>query len=386
MSEKVKVLEIINLFSSAKIFIGGQFRYLKDNGIDMHLICSPDDELDQFSQDQQIKKYEAIAINRQLSPVKDLIALYRICKFIHTNKINVLIGHQPKGTLLTVLAGIIMRVPRVILFAHGTFYETETGIRRFLFINLERFLSFFAEKIICVSDFVAEIRKSLKIDKPGKCVILGSGTCGGIDTINKFNPELTEPGKLRKLRNKLGIDQNDFIIGYSGRIVRDKGIVELIDAFQILIKKHPALSIKLLLVGDAEKRDAIPDSYLKIINNNPNIIKTGFIREGMEYYYALMSILILPSYRDGFGLSLIEASSMQIPVLATNITGCRDAIREGVSGHYIQLDPNDIANKIEIYFDKGLAAAIGNTGRKWVTQNFDHEVIWPYMLSILTKS
>ncbi|QFG53735.1 glycosyltransferase family 4 protein [Chryseobacterium sp.] len=380
---KLRVLEIINLFSSAKIFIGGQFRYFKENGVDMHLICSPDPELDDFAKVQQIKSYEAIELNRQLSPMKDLAALYRICKFIKRNKVNVLIGHQPKGTLLTVLAGRIMGVPKIILFAHGTFYETETGIRKAIFINLERFLSFFSHKIVCVSPFVMQIREELKIDLPGKRVILGSGTCGGIDTRHKYNPELIDIDKLTEIRKSLSIQPEEFIIGFSGRMVRDKGIMELVDAYQILVKKHPHKSIKLLLVGDLEDRDSVEDSYIDIINDDPNIIKTGFIKEGMEYYYPLMSVLVLPSYRDGFGLSLIEASAMEVPVLASDITGCRDAIKENVSGHYIVIEPADIASKIEMYFDQELAATIGKSGRQWVQQHFDHEVIWPHMLEVL---
>src|SRR5690606_18717014 len=132
-----------------------------------------------------------------------------------------------------------------------------------------------------------------------------------------------------------------------------------------------------------EERDAIPESYVNIIDGDPNIIKTGFIREGMEYYYPLMSVLVLPSYRDGFGLSLIEASAMQVPVLASDITGCRDAIKENVSGHYIKIEPSDIASKIEMYFDAGLAVPIGKSGRQWVREHFDHEVIWPHMREVL---
>lgn len=380
---KLKVLEIINLFSSAKIFIGGQFRYFKENGVDMHLICSPDPYLDTFAKEQQIKSYEAIELNRQLSPMKDLAALYRICKFIKRNKVNVLIGHQPKGTLLTVLAGRIMGVPKIILFAHGTFYETETGLRKAIFINLERFLSFFSHKIVCVSPFVMQIREELKIDLPGKRVILGSGTCGGIDTESKYNPDLIRKDQFQNLQTGYGLLPSDFVIGFSGRLVRDKGIMELVDAYRILVDKHPGKSIKLLLVGDYEERDAIPESYVNIIDGDPNIIKTGFIREGMEYYYPLMSVLVLPSYRDGFGLSLIEASAMQVPVLASDITGCRDAIKENVSGHYIKIEPSDIASKIEMYFEAGLAATIGKSGRQWVREHFDHEVIWPHMLEVL---
>jgi glycosyltransferase involved in cell wall biosynthesis len=379
----INVLEIINLFGSAKIFIGGQFKYLKQNGVNMHLICSPDDRLEDFAKEQQIKKHQAIEINRQLSIGKDFTALVKICKFIHANKINVLIGHQPKGTLLTVLAGIIMRVPRVILFAHGTFYETETGVRKFLFINLERFLSYFSDQIVCVSNFVVEIRKSLKIDTPDKTVLLGSGTCGGIDTISKFAPRLIEDKKLEVLRNSLKIEQDDFIIGYSGRIVKDKGIIDLLDAFELLEKKHANLSIKLLLVGDSEIRDAIPESYLYLIANNPKIIKTGFVNEEMEYYYSLMSVLILPSYRDGFGLSLIEASAMQIPVIASKITGCRDAVSDGQTGFYTELNPDDITRNIERFFDPVLAKNIGINGRNWIVQNFDHQVIWPHVLKLL---
>jgi len=383
MSSQINTLEVINLFSSAKIFIGSQFSYLTDHGINMHLICSPHEELDDFARDQKIKDYQAIQLNRQLTPFKDLLALYKICKFIKKNQINTIIGHQPKGTLLTVLAGKIMRVPNIILFAHGTFYETETGIKKVLFVNLDRFLSRFSNKIVCVSQFVVNIRKELKIDKPGKCVMLGSGTCGGIDTKLNFNPELIDFKESESLKLKLGLKPNDFVIGFVGRLVRDKGIVELIEAYKILKEKHKMRSFKLLLVGDFELRDSVPQQYIDFIRNEKDIILTGFVNSEIELYYSMMNTLILPSYRDGFGLSLIEASSMKVPVLASKITGCVNAVSEGVSGYFVDLSGAGIAEGIEKMFDPDLRFDLGSKGREWVSANFDHTVVWPHMLSLL---
>jgi glycosyltransferase involved in cell wall biosynthesis len=381
--QQINVLEVTNLFHSAEVFIGGQFLYLKKHGSNMHLICSPGNGLDNFCNKQQLTNYKAVEIKRQISFINDIVALIKICAFIKKNRINIIIGHQAKGRLLSVIAGKIMRVPKIIIFAHGAIFETATGLKRKILVWESKFESMCANKVVCVSNYIAKLRQEEKIDNKGKQIILGKGTCGGIDTQLKFNPYLIQELYQIDLKKKIDIDENDFVIGFCGRIVKDKGIIELIDAFYLLKEKHKHSQIKLLIVGDFEKRDSIPHKYIKYILDDPDIIFTGFVSEYIELYYSIMSVFILPSHREGFGMSVIEASAMQIPVMASKKTGCVETLLEGETGFYVDITPLSICENIEKLFNQTLRNQMGENGRKWVVNNFDHYKIWPKIDQLL---
>ena len=156
--------------------------------------------------------------------------------------------------------------------------------------------------------------------------------------------------------------------------MNDKGINELISAWEGLLKSH--LNIKLLLVGPFEDRDSVPETVKTYISNTPSIIHTGLIGD-IAPYYALMNIFILPSYREGFPTSVLEASAMELPVLTTKATGCRDSIIEGHTGMFISFDISDIIDKVSIYLNNpSFALAHGKNGRSFVLENFQQERLW----------
>jgi glycosyltransferase involved in cell wall biosynthesis len=206
---------------------------------------------------------------------------------------------------------------------------------------------------------------------------LGKGTCGGIDTINKFNPAKISSIKVEALRNKLGISDNAFVIGFCGRLIKDKGIQELVEGFDIIRSHYSEKVFRLLLVGMFEERDALPEHIIKRIYEDHGIVYTGFINDSIEYYYSLMNVDILASYREGFGMSVIEASAMEIPVLTSRSTGCIDSIIEGSTGRYIEITPSSIAEGIELYLNNPeQARTYGKNGREFVKRNFDNLIIW----------
>ena len=173
------------------------------------------------------------------------------------------------------------------------------------------------------------------------------------------------------MKAKYDIKENDFVIGYSGRMVRDKGIIELVRAFD---KLKDAQNCKLLLVGMFEKRDALPKDVINRIENDPRIIYTGFINGGMEYYYAMMNVYVLASYREGFPTGVLEAQSMEIPVITTRVTGCCDSIIDQKTGLFTDNNADDLAKKIDlIRLDNVIE---GKIGRKWVVDNYDSKIIW----------
>lgn len=378
-----KVLHIINLFSSASNFIGGQFKFLTDSGYEMHLICSPDPEILEYSKEQGFK-YKEIVLERQLSPKNDLKALIEIIKYIKKNKIDTVICHQAKGCLLGAIGAKIAGVKNILILEHGALYETASGLFRKALIAECRFVCYLATRVICVSPYILELGITNKTSRPEKRCLLGSGSCGGIDTINMFNPDLIDTNNIDLLKEKYDISPDDFIIGFAGRLVRDKGIIELLEGFNIINSRFPGKTIKLMIIGQPEKWDGLPEETLNQLQSNKDIIYTGQVpRNEMPNLYSCMDILILPSYREGLPTCNLEAQSMRIPVVTTAVSGSRDSIVNEKTGLYCQLTGESIAVQVEKLFDEDLRKRMGEEGRRWVSKNFDHTKVWPHMKALL---
>lgn len=371
----MRILHVINIYFSLS-YLGNQFKYFAEKGYKQYLICSPSENLENYSKEQRIEFLE-LKINRRISIFQDIYAVIRTCRYIRKNKINIVVGHTPKGALIAMISGFLMRVPKRVYYRHGRVFETMTGIKKKIMIFIENLTSFCATNIVVVSNYLYQKSIEDKLNSIEKQIVLGKGTCGGIDTVNKFNPSLININEIQKLRKKYCIDFKDFVIGFCGRLVKDKGIIELVESFNILQKKYPARKIKLLLVGDYDQRDGLPQSTINEIKNNPEIICTGFIFNKIEYYYSLMNLFILPSYREGFGMALIEASSMGIPVLGTDQTGCKDALINNKTGYYINNSVVGIIEGVEKIFNHPKPTILGENGRQFVVANFENLKLWP---------
>ena len=364
------ILHVVNIYFVLPYFIGDQFKYFKEKGYNMNVVCSPSEYLSDYAQKQGFEYLES-PVNRNISISQDFVSIRNICKFVKKQKIDIVVGHTPKGGLLAMIAGWLMRVPIRIYVRHGLVYETSKGLKRFILMSVDRLTSFCSTKVVCVSPSV--LRKSIEdhLAPIKKQMIWHKGTCNGIDTLNHFNPAVIVPARLTGLKTRYGIGEDDFVIGYSGRLVRDKGIIELVRAFD---KLQLADNCKLLLVGMFEKRDALPEDIQERILNDSRIIYTGFINGGMEYFYSMMDIYVLASYREGFPTGVLEAQAMEKPVITTRVTGCCDSIIDGRTGFFVNNTAEDIVEKIDkIRLDKAID---GCEGRKWVIENFDSRLVW----------
>lgn len=364
------ILHVVNIYFVLPFFLGDQVKYFRKKGYDLNVVCSPSSYLNGYAKDKGFNYLET-PISRSISIKDDLKSIYNICSFIKKRKIDIIVGHTPKGGLLSMLAGWMCRVPKRIYFRHGLVYETSKGLKREVLKTVDRIASFCATDIVCVSNSVLKRSIQDHLAPASKQCILGNGTCNGIDTECQFNPDNIDPQLVGSLKVKYGIKDTDFIIGYSGRLVKDKGIAELVAAFDLL---QDANNCKLLLVGMFEERDALSEDIKSQILNNSRIICTGFINGGMEYYYSLMDVYVLPSYREGFPTGVLEAQAMGKPVVTTMVTGCCDSIIDRKTGLFATHDPEDIVKKIdEIRINKVID---GNEGRKWVRDNFDSHIVW----------
>jgi glycosyltransferase involved in cell wall biosynthesis len=366
------ILHVVNIYFVIPFFIGGQFRYFSDKGYKLHVVCSESPYLKDYAA-QQGFDYREIPVLRAINLTQDLKSIWQICKYIKAKQIGIVVGHTPKGGLLSMVAGWLTQVPNRIYFRHGLVYQTSHGLKRFILMSVDRLASALATRIVCVSPSVLEHSIEDGLAPAGKQLILHKGTCCGIDTEGKFNPANIDSGKLQAMKSRWGIHDGDWVIGYSGRLVRDKGIIELIRAFREVKKENPRY--KLLLVGMFEVRDALPEDVQHDIKNDPQIVWTDFQNADMEYFYAMMNVYVLASYREGFPTGVLEAQAMAVPVITTRATGCCDSIVEGETGLFVDHDVQQLADAIRCLHDdrSGLS---GDKARNWVRQNFENHIVW----------
>lgn len=372
--ENKKVLHVITVSFVINHFFGKQFLYLKEKtGNEYHLACTSSKEFIAFSEKLGYIPFE-VEITRKISLLKDIKAIYKIYKYIKINNIDKVIGHTPKGGLIAMISSFLAGVSDRIYFRHGIIYETSKYFKKHLLKNIERVTGFLAKKVVCVSYSVKGISEKDKLNDFRKNLILGIGTCNGIDTDDRFNPGNKCLGVLNNLKNNYNITKEDKVIGYVGRLVKDKGIDDLILAWKIVKTKFP--NAKLLLVGPIEDRDSISEYSKNEILSDPTILFTDFV-EDASIYYLLMDIFVLPTYREGFPTVSLEASSMNLPILITKATGCNESILENKTGLFITNEPEVIASKILYYLENDqISKQHGKQGRVFVQENFEQTKIW----------
>lgn len=376
----MRVLHVFTIDITPKSFFDGQFRYLHDKGqFQLYLVSASPKDIN-FCERNRIK-YHQIKIVRKISILDDLKAIRNLINYIKSEKIEVVFGHTPKGALIAMIASKICRIRNRIYFRHGLIYTTSKGLKKSILKFIERFTAKLSSKIINVSHSLCELAIKQHLNSKSKQTIIGSGTCGGVDAFNLFNPENVKFSDIDNLKNKFHIKKSDFVVGFCGRICKEKGIRELIDSFDIFQKVNPTISSKLLIVGEYDERDILPDDYVNKIKQNNYIIKTGFIpKDKLPIYYSIMDVLVLPSYREGFGMTVLEAGAMKVPALVSKSHGCIESIIEGKTGLYIEIDPMDISQNLVRFIDKEYKKTMGEESRKHVMTHYDQSVIWPKML------
>ena len=244
---------------------------------------------------------------------------------------------------------------------------------------MEKLSCFFATDIISVSYGVKKIVEEQITSK--NVIVVGSGSSNGIDT-EKF---IIEKYSSFELKMSLGIQEEDYVFGFVGRLVKDKGINELVNVFDKLNANYK--NIKLVLVGPYEDElDPLNSLTKKKIESNKNILSVGF-QKNVRSFLGVMNLFVFPSYREGFGIVLMEAGAMQIPCISSNITGCNEIILEKVTGLLIPSKNKDalyakmeysILNKLEM---KGM----GINAEQSIKKRFEQLSVWNQSLKEYNK-
>jgi len=353
-------------------FFTGTFGILRSAAFDPILVSSPGEQLRRVGRDNGVR-YEAIPMRREIAPLHDLLSLWRFCRLIQKVRPTLTDVGTPKAGLLAGVAAWLLGVPCRIYTLQGLRLETTTGLKRIVLTMTERVACACAHRVICVSPSLRQRAIELKLVSAGKAAVLGSGSFRGID-VQRFSPEIREPVQKEHLAKSLGFSEATSVIGFVGRLTRDKGIRELVRAFSHLRRKWPAL--RLLLVGDLEDGDPVDSKVRQQVKTDPAIVHVGFVADTAPYY-ALMDILALPSYREGLGYAPLEAQACGIPVVTTTATGAVDSVVEGVTGFHVPVGNWEVlADRIDqLLCDPELRSRMGQRGREWIVREFRHEVV-----------
>jgi glycosyltransferase involved in cell wall biosynthesis len=315
-----------------------------------------------------------VPMNREISLFDDIVSLWRLWRVlrrIHPDITNV---GTTKAGLLGGLAAVFAGVPHRIYTLHGLRLETTRGWKRRLLWCTEWIACRCAHQVYCVSQSLRELAIDLKLVGKDKSMAIANGTCNGID-IDRFAPSPERKDDARRLRAKLSIDSKALVVGFVGRLTRDKGIPELYEAFLILSSQFS--NLRLLLVGDYESGDPVPSDIRARIDADARVVRTDRVTDTASYYH-LMDVLALPTYREGFPYVPLEAQASGIPVVTTVATGARDSLVDGITGFLTPVgDATVLAEAISrLLQDAELRKRMGEAGREWVTRTFDRCIVW----------
>lgn len=355
-------------------FLRGQVGYMKSRGLAVHAISSPGEELWSFAVEEQIPVY-AVEMTRRITPLRDLRALWRLRKVLSEIRPTIVHSHTPKGGLLGMLAAMLERVPIRVYHMRGLPFVTATGIKRRVLVSSEKLACALAHRVLCNSHSMRGIAIEEGLCPAEKIEVLRSGSGNGVDATGRFDPDRVPAGAGREVREELGIPLDSEVVGFLGRLVREKGIVELEEAWRRLRSDH--MEAHLLLIGPFETQDPLPGRAIERLQEDPRVHLMGLDWDTPRLY-AAMDLVVLPTYREGFPNVPLEAAAMRLPVVATRIPGCVDAVVDGVTGTLVPVrDAVALEHAIRTYLeDPVLRRRHGEAGRERVLEEFRPEAIW----------
>lgn len=361
----------------------GQAKNLREAGFDVLLVSSRGEELEAVAREEGVRGL-GVKMEREISPLEDLRSLWRLYRVIRQFRPDLTDVGTPKAGLLGGLAAWLNRVPCRIYMLHGLRCETAVGLKRGLLLVTERVACLCAHRVICVSESLRQRAVSMGIVELDRTEVLGSGSCNGVEA-ERFAATEDSLRAALELREQVGIARNAPVIGFVGRFVADKGIAELFEAYSRLRQSFPEL--RLLLVGDFEEGDPVPEELRRRIINDPHVTITGFLKEVAPYYH-VMDVFALPTRREGFPTSVLEAHAAGKPVVTFRATGAVDAVVDGVDG--IVVEARDVGGLAEalarLIGDPSLAQTMGRRGRDRAVGEFQPGRIWSALAESYVRS
>lgn len=320
-----------------------------------------------------------IGMTRKITPVQDLKALWQFYSLCKKHRPAIVHSHTPKAGIIGMLGAKLAGVPVRLHTVAGLPLMETNGKTRQVLEAVEKLTYACATKVYPNSTVLKDFILESRFCGPEKVKVIGNGSSNGINT-TFFSREQLNAAKLEELKARLGIKPDDFVFVFIGRLVKDKGIQELVNAFKKLQGQHP--QIKLLLVGPFEQDlDPIDDHILKEIENNPAILSVGF-QNDVRPYLAISQALAFPSYREGFPNVPMQAGCFDLPSIVTNINGCNEIIQHGENG--LIVPPKSMeelyAAMLTFMSNKESFAYMQSQARRMIVERYEQTHFWELLL------
>lgn len=388
----MKIVYIVTVPITAKAFLVGHLSYLREYGHEVILITSPDPLLDQVGAQEGVTVI-GVPMQREISPLADAKSLWQLWRVLRDIKPDAVTAGTPKAGLLGMIASWLLGVPLRTYVLHGLRLETLHGLRRRIMTFTEHICVACAHKVVCVSQSLRQKYIDEGFADASKTLVLASGSASGV-IAERHLPRSLDQNWLM-LRQQLGIPADALVIGFVGRFVRDKGIGELVAAFQAIRKRH--LQCCLLLIGTFETGDPLDVAVVQYLqaalanSAQSGVYGTGWVAD-VAPYYPVMDVLALPTYREGFPISPLEASMCEVPVVGTLATGMVDAVVNGKTGLLVPIsDVAALTNALlQVLENVELRQQLGMASRQRTLASFLPNQIWQawcdYYLALCTSN
>ena len=349
-------------------FFQSQIRHLDIDGFDVQTICAPGKELEECRANSGVLMH-GVAMKRQMSPFSDLISQVLVWRLLRRLRPDIVHTHTPKAGLLGMIAASLAGVKVRIYTMNGLVLMTRRGWRRWLLTFTETLACARATDVFCISHSLRKVAVDLGVCPAGKIRTLGYGSSHGVDLV-KFNPEVRNAKDRVLIRRRYGIPQDALLLAYIGRVIREKGIEELVLAWRTL--REEFADLRLLICGDFEAGDPVSPETVTFLRSDGRVHLTGGFVSDMPAIYAAIDVGVMPSYREGFGNVAVECAAMKVPIVATRIPGCLDSVQDGVTG--VLVEPHDwlaLAQGLRYLLkDPELRRRLGEAGRQFAAARF----------------
>lgn len=391
MTQKPKLIRISTVPQSLRGLLKGQLKFLKSY-YEVIGVSSGGEILKEVERNEGIEVIP-IEMSRKITPFKDLKALFELYKLFKNHKPFIVHSITPKAGLLSMIASKLARVPIRIHTFTGLIFPSKKGVFQKLLITMDKLLCACATHVYPEGMGVRQDLLNYKItNKPLK--VLANGNVNGISS-SYFNPQLFTNTQNAALKQQLGISVDDFVYIFVGRLVSDKGINELVQAFKQLQISNSKLGnstlktkkSKLVLVGSLETDlDPLQLQTLQEIDNNPNIVSVGW-QSDVRPYLAIANALVFPSYREGFPNVVLQAGAMGLPSIVSNINGCNEIIKEGENGTIIPVKNSKAIYKAmkKMVEDKSYRERLQKNARAMIVERYEQQLVWEAILQEYQK-
>lgn len=350
------------------------FRELTEKGHEVIVVSSPGKDLEEIAERESVRTV-SVPMERRISPTKDLLALWRLIKLFRKEKPDIVHSFTPKAGLLSMVAAFITRIPHRIHTFTGLVFPTTTGLKKVILKATDSMTCRFATHVHAEGEGVRKDLLSNKITKK-PVDILANGSLNGVD-VGYFNPELQDV----KEQAQILIRNDVFTFLFIGRVGADKGINELVEAFQKVQKNYP--KTRLILLGWWENDlDPLHPTTINAVEANDAIEYAG-VASDVRPWLAASDCLVLPSYREGFPNSVLEAGAMELPVIVTDINGSNEIVVDHDTG--LIVSPKEsvaLASAMQELLDRKCdARAMGKRGRERIMSLYDRRIVHSKLFS-----